>query len=94
MVIKMQEFIKKHKNTVFRYWERKRMWTPYDIEIKDPYQQEYGEVECFYGYIVEAVDLGYDWLVGFSENPEGDYIQYYMLKDIAFAYSDIDQEEK
>ena len=88
----MKEFFEKHKNDVFRYWERKRMWTPYDMECKDPYQLEYGDNECLYGYIVEVVDLGADWLIGFSENQEGSYIEYYKLNDIAIAYSDSDQE--
>jgi hypothetical protein len=92
-VIKMREFIEKHKNTVFRYWERKRMWTPYDIECKDPDQLEYGDVECSFGYIVEAIDLGFDWILGFSETQDAGYIEYYKLNDIAFAYSDHDQGE-
>ena len=88
----MKEFFEKHKNTVFRYLQRKRMWTPYDMECKDPYQLEYGDDECSYGYIVEVVDLGYDWLVGISSDLDADYIEYYNLNDIVLAYSDSDQE--
>jgi hypothetical protein len=89
----LKEFFEKHKNTVFRYWERKRMWTPYDMEAKDPYQLEYGDEECNYGYIVEVINLGFDWLLGLSESPEGSYVEYFKLNDIALAYSDSDQEE-
>lgn len=90
----MKEFFEKNKNTVFRYWQRKRMWTPYDMECKDPCQLEYGDEECSYGYIVEVVDLGYDWLIGISADLEADYIEYYQLKDIVLACSDRDQEEE
>lgn len=89
----MKEFFEKHKNTVFRYWERKRMWTPYDMEYKDPYQVEYGDVECSYGYIVEVIDLGYDWLIGLSDSLDARYIEYHKLDDIELAYSCSDQEE-
>jgi hypothetical protein len=88
----MREFIEKHKNTVFRYWQRRRMWTPYEMESKDPYQQEYGDEECCLGYIVEIVDLGFDWLLGFSESQEASYIEYFKLNDIMLAYSGTDQE--
>jgi hypothetical protein len=90
----MKNFIKKHKNKVFRYWERKRMWTPYDMEQKDPYQLEYGEEECSYGFIVEAVDLGCDWLLGISGDLEADYLEYYLLSDIHLALSETDQEKE
>jgi hypothetical protein len=53
---------------------------------------EYGDEECNYGYIVEVVDLGYDWLVGISMDLEADYIEYYQLNDLVLAYSDSDQE--
>ena len=87
----MKRFIKKYKNVLFRYWLRKRMWTPYDIERKDPCQGEYGDEECSYGYIVEVVDLGYDWLIGISPDLAADYIEYFKLNDIELAYSSSDQ---
>jgi hypothetical protein len=90
----MKDFIEKHRNTVFRYWERKRMWTPYDIESKDPHQLEYGDEECNFGYIVDAIDLGFDWLLGFSDSRDASYIEYFKLNDIALAYSASDQEEE
>ena len=89
----MREFFEKHKNTIFRYWHRKRMWTPYDMECKNPYQLEISDEECSYGYIVEVVDLGYDWLIGISADLEADYFEYFKLNDIELAYSDTDQEE-
>ena len=90
----MKEFFEAHKNHVLRYWERKRMWTPYDIECKDPYQTDYGDIECSYGYIVELYDIGNDWLIGISGDQDASYVEYYKLSDIAFAYSDSDQEDE
>ena len=90
----MKEFFETHKHHVLRYWERKRMWTPYDIECKDPDQLEYGDVECAHGYMVELYDIGNDWLIGFSEDREAGYVEYHKLSDIEFAYSDSDQEDE
>lgn len=88
----MKDFFEKHKNTLFRYWHRKRMWTPYDIEAKYKYQLEYGDTECNYGYIVEVADLGYDWLIGISDSLEANYIEYFKFNDIELAYNNNDQE--
>lgn len=90
----MREFFEKHKNIVFRYWKRRRMWTPYDVEAKNPYQVEYGDEECTYAYIVEVVDLGFDWLIGFADSLDADYIEYHKLNDIVLAYSNTDQPEE
>ena len=46
-----------------------------------------------YGYFVECIDLGYDWLVGISEdNPDGKYISYHKLSELDFVYSESDQD--
>lgn len=88
----MKEFFEKHKNDLLRYWERKRMWTPYDMECKDPNLLEYVTEECSFGYLVEIYDLGNDWLVGFAESKEAKYVEYFKFNDIFIAYSDTDQE--
>ena len=90
----MKEFIERNKGKRFRYWIRKRMWTPYEMELKDKYQSDLEDEEAEYGYLVEAVDLGYDWLIGITEdNPEPDHVHYYKLSEIEFAYSESDQDE-
>ena len=87
------EFINQNKNKLFRYWLRKTMWTPYEMELKDPNQSDLVNEECSYGYFVNCVDLGYDWLVGISEdNPNGKYVSYHKLSELDFAYSVSDQE--
>ena len=88
----MKNFVKKNKNTVFRYWLRKRMWTPYEMELKDRYQSDLVEEEASYGYLVEAIDLGHDWLIGISEDKKFDYISYYRLSEVDLAISDTDQD--
>lgn len=90
----MKEFIEKNKGKCFRYWIRKRMWTPYEMDKKDPDQTDLEFLECSYGYFVEGIDLGYDWLIGITEDsPEPDYVHYYKLSEIEFAYSESDQDE-
>ena len=90
----MKNFIKKHRNDVFRYWIHKRMWTPYEMELKDPDQTDYENLECDYGYLVEAIDLGYDWLIGISDTLDKIYISYYKLSELELALSDSDQEDE
>ena len=65
-----------------------------DVEVKSKDQLEYGDEECSYGYIVEVVNLGYDWLIGISSDLESNYIEYYKFNDIELAYCASDQEEE
>lgn len=89
----MKEFIKQHENDQFRYWIRKRVWTPYEQELKDPNQSDLVDEECDFGYIVEGVDLGSgDWLIGISYDRTNDHISYYKLSEIDFALCACDQE--
>ena len=88
----MKNFVEKNKNTVFRYRLRKRMWTPYEMELKDQYQTDLVDEDASYGYLVEAVDLGNDWLIGISEDKKFDYISYYRLSELDLAISDTDQD--
>lgn len=76
------DFVNNNKNKLFRYWLRKTMWTPYEMELKDPMQSDVVSEDCSYGYFVECIDLGYDWLVGISEDmPDDKYISYYKLSE-------------
>ena len=90
----MKDFIDRNKNKIFRYWLRKRMWTSYEMELKDPTQTDLDNEECLYGYLIDAVNLGYDWLIGISDEQtleEAKYISYYKLSELDLAYSDSDQ---
>lgn len=89
----MIDFIQQNIGKCFRYWIRKRMWTPYEMELKAKDQSDLENEECYYGYFVDCVNLGYDWLIGITEDSsEPDYIQYYKLSEIDFAYSVKDQD--
>ena len=94
----MKDFIIKNKGIVFRYWTRKSMWTPYEMELKDPCQSDLNNEECNFGYLIEAIDLGYDWLIGISEYSENfdfdniDYISYYKLSELDLAVCKSDQD--
>lgn len=90
----MTQFIEQNKGKLFRYWLIKRNYTPYEIALKDPCQSELIEDACSYGYFVDCIDLGYDHLIGISEDSsKPDYISYHKLSLIDFAYSDQDQED-
>lgn len=89
----MKNFVEKKKNKKFRYWLKKRMWTPYEMDKKDPCQSDLEDEECSYGYIVDVADLGYDWLIGISEDSADlDYVQYYKLSELDLAISERDQD--
>ena len=89
----MIDFIQQNNGKCFRYWIKKRMWTPYELSLKDPHQSDLEDDTCSYGYFVECVNLGYDWLIGITEDsPEPDYVHYYKLSEIEFAYSVGDQD--
>lgn len=94
MVKSIEEFLTKNKNTLFRYWIRKTIWTPYDIDKKDKDVSPYINEEAYYGYIIEAIDLhNGDYLIGIElDNNSGDYIEYYRLSEIELAIAQIDQE--
>lgn len=89
----MIDFIQQNNGKCFRYWIKKRMWTPYEMDKKDPCQSDLEFEDCSYGYFVECVNLGYDWLIGITEgSSEPNYVHYYKLSEIEFAYSVGDQD--
>lgn len=82
----VKEWLNAYKGQRFRYWVYKKAHASDD---DSPFECE----ECIYGIIVEAIDLGNDWLLGFSGSGDGSYIEYYRLSEIYIAFSDVDQEE-
>lgn len=90
----MNEFLKKYKDKCIRYWIRRTNWTPYEMNLKDPDQSDLFNEEADFGYIIEAYNLGYDWLVGISEDSNGSgYISFYRLSELEMAYNERDQED-
>lgn len=92
-MLNMEDFIEKNKGKLFRYWMIKRNWTPYEMELKDPDQSDLIDDTCSYGYFVDCVDLGYDHLIGISEDSaDSKYISYHKLSLLDFALNEEDQE--
>ena len=87
------KFVEEHKDESFRYWVHKRMFTPYEQEQKFEDESTLENIECSFGYIVEAVELpNGDILLGLSEDKDGRYKSYYKLSDIDLALSSKDNE--
>lgn len=92
--MKLEDFIKSNEGKLFRYWLVKRNYTPYEWDKKYEDQSELIEDECSYGYFVDCIDLGYDHLIGITEDCRNSgYISYHKLSLMDFAYCDRDQEE-
>ena len=74
------------------------MWTPYEMELKDPCQSDLNDEKCSFGYLIEAINLVYDWLICISEYSENfdfdniDYISYYKLSELDLAVCKSDQD--
>ena len=91
----LRDYLKEHYDgKLFRYWLRKVNYTPYEWDKKFPDQSYLENDECSYGYIVDVIDLGYDYLLGITEDSkEKDYVSFHRLSEIDLAYSESDQEE-
>lgn len=89
----MDKFFEKYKGKYIRYWIHKTIWTPYEMNCKDPNQSALESEECNFGYITEIYNLGYDWLVGISEDPDINYTTFYKLSELDIAYTESDQED-
>lgn len=89
----MDKFFEKYKGKYIRYWIHKIRWTPYELDCKDPNQSTLESEECNFGYITEVYNLGYDWLIGISEEINSDYISFYKLSELDIAYTGFDQED-
>lgn len=81
-------------NTIFRLWQLKRIFTPFEQDIKDEYQSIYEEDICKKVHILDAIDLpdGDVLLAVHDIELDDNYIQYYKLSSIDLAKSDIDKE--
>lgn len=82
-------------NTIFRLWQLKRIFTPFEQDVKDEYQSIYEEEVCKKVHILDAIDLpDGDVLLAIHDiELDDNYIQYYKLSNIDLARSDIDKED-
>lgn len=82
------------ENTIFRLWQLKRMFTPFEQDIKDEYQSIYEDEICKKVYIRDAIELpDGDILVAAQDcEIEQEYIEYYKLSQIDLARAERDKE--
>lgn len=82
-------------DTIFRLWEYKRMFTPYEQEEKFSDESEYKSIECIFVRIKDVITLpDGDLLLATARVGLDDYTEYYKLSNISLAKSDKDMEEE
>lgn len=83
-------------DTIFRLWEYKRMFTPYEIAHKFEDENEYKNEECYYVCIKDTITLpdGDILLATYDCSEHGEYISYYKLSNIELAKCESDMEEE
>ena len=85
------------ENTVFRIWEYKKMFTPYEQDEKFLDQSIYENGLAQHVIIDDVIELPdgdlllavHDW-----EYDKAEYIDYYKLSNISIAKADSDMEEE
>lgn len=79
--------------TVFRLWERKQIFTPYEWDKKFSDQSTYENDECLHVCISDTIELPDGDLLLITHEPELEsYLSYYKLSEISLAKSDSDTE--
>lgn len=82
-------------NTVFRLWEYKRMFTPYEQEEKFSDESLYVDDECEFVHIKDVITLpDGDLLLAVSLESMPSYTDYHKLSNISIAKADKDMEEE
>lgn len=83
-------------NTIFRLWEYKRMFTPYEQAEKFSDESLYVNDECDHVRILDVIALpdGDLLLATTYAYGDGKYISYYKLSEISLAKSEKDMEEE
>lgn len=82
-------------NTIFRMWEYKRMFTPYEQEEKFSDESLYVNIECEFVYIKDVITLpDGDLLLAVSPIDLSEYVEYHKLSNISLAKTDKDMEEE
>ena len=83
-------------NTVFRLWQYKRMFTPYEQDEKFMDESQYVNVECDYIRILDVINLpdGDLLLATTYAYGDGKCINYYKLSEISLGKSEHDMEEE
>lgn len=90
-----ETWLQDNSNKIFRWWKYKRMFTPYEQEMKFEDQSDLEEDECSYGYFKEAIRLpDGDILIGIQATDiDREFIQYEKLSNIDFMFCESDMNE-
>jgi hypothetical protein len=83
-------------NTIFRLWQYKRMFTPYEQDEKFIDESQYVNGECDHIRILDVITLpdGDLLLATTYAYGDGKYISYYKLSEISLGKSEKDMEEE
>lgn len=82
-------------NTVFRLWEYKRMFTPYEQAEKFSDESVYVDDECEFVCIKDVITLpDGDLLLAISPLDLDGYVAYHKLSEISLGKSEKDMEEE
>lgn len=82
-------------DTIFRMWEYKRMFTPYEQAEKFSDESLYVNTECEFVYIKDVITLpNGDLLLAVSPIDLSGYVEYHKLSNISLAKTDKDMEEE
>lgn len=83
-------------NTIFRLWQYKRMFTPYEQDEKFLDESQYVNTECDHIRILDVITLpdGDLLLATTYAYGDGKYISYYKLSEISLGKSEKDMEEE
>ena len=82
-------------DTIFRMWEYKRMFTPYEQEEKFSDESLYVNTQCEFIRIKDVITLpDGDLLLAVSPIDLSEYVAYHKLSDISLAKTDKDMEEE
>ena len=83
-------------DTIFRLWQYKRMFTPYEQDEKFLDESQYVNVECDHIRILDVITLpdGDLLLATTYAYGNGKYISYYKLSEISLGKSERDMEEE
>lgn len=83
-------------DTIFRLWQYKRMFTPYEQDEKFLDESQYVNDECDFVKILDTINLpdGDLLLATTYAYGDGKYISYYKLSEISLGKSKRDMEEE
>ena len=82
-------------DTVFRLWEKKFVFTPYEQENKFVDQSVYENETCEFVFIKDVINLPDGDLLLATENIDcKGYTDYFKLSGVAIAKRDRDMEDK